>query len=154
MSAAGNIWKKHAGHNQTYWRTESESYENISAIFLFISLAKPESQCFMSVRNIRFQSPNLNIIFWSEAVANFVEVLSYKPECRRFFSGWRRYLQLTSWRQSHLEEQTSSQLVMKFPTFYRTRRFITAFTSALHLYISWARSLQSMPPIPIPVVPL
>ena len=29
-----------------------------------------------------------------------------------------------------------------------SRRFITAFTSARHLYLSWARSIQSIPPHP------
>ena len=43
---------------------------------------------------------------------------------------------------------TGSQLVKKFPAFYRTRRFITAFTSARRLSLSWASSLQSMPPHP------
>jgi len=31
------------------------------------------------------------------------------------------------------------------PSFYGTRRFITAFTSASHLSLSWARSIPSMP---------
>jgi hypothetical protein len=48
-----------------------------------------------------------------------------------------------------LEKLTGSQLVKKFPTFYGTRRLITAFTSARQLYLSRARSIQSMPP-PIP----
>ena len=39
-------------------------------------------------------------------------------------------------------------LVEKFPAFYVTRRFITAFTSARHLSLSWARSIQSMLPLP------
>jgi len=32
--------------------------------------------------------------------------------------------------------------------FYGTRRFITAFTSARHLSLSWARSIHSIPPHP------
>jgi len=48
-----------------------------------------------------------------------------------------------------LETLTGSQLVKKFPAFYGTRRSITAFTSARHLSVSWARSIQSMPPIPL-----
>jgi hypothetical protein len=36
-----------------------------------------------------------------------------------------------------LEKLTGSQLVKKFPAFYRTRRFITAFTSARHLTLSY-----------------
>ena len=35
-----------------------------------------------------------------------------------------------------LEKPTVPQLVEKFPTFYGTRRFITAFTSARHLSLS------------------
>ena len=38
------------------------------------------------------------------------------------------------------------QLVKKFPAFYGTRRFITALSSARHLSLSWASSIQSMPP--------
>jgi hypothetical protein len=41
------------------------------------------------------------------------------------------------------------QLVKKFPAFYVNRRFITPFTSARHLSLSRARSIQSMPPHPI-----
>jgi len=44
-----------------------------------------------------------------------------------------------------LEKLTGSQLVKKFPTFYGTRRFITAFTSARQLYLSRASSIQSIP---------
>jgi len=44
-----------------------------------------------------------------------------------------------------LEKLTGSQLVKKFLTFYGTRRFITAFTSARHLHLYWASSIQSIP---------
>ena len=47
-----------------------------------------------------------------------------------------------------LEKLTGSQLVKKFPAFCGTRRFITAFKSARHLSLSWARSIRSMPPHP------
>jgi hypothetical protein len=39
---------------------------------------------------------------------------------------------------------TCRQLVKKFLTFYGTWRFITAFTTARHLSISWAIWIQSM----------
>jgi hypothetical protein len=48
-----------------------------------------------------------------------------------------------------LAKLTGMQLVKKFPTSYGTRRFITAFTSALHLSLSRASPIQSMPPYPI-----
>jgi hypothetical protein len=50
--------------------------------------------------------------------------------------------------QSLSKNLTSLQLLKKFPALYGTRRFITAFTRARHLSISWARLIQSMPPIP------
>ena len=40
------------------------------------------------------------------------------------------------------------QLVKKFPAFYGTRMFITIFTSARHLSLSWANSTQSPQPPP------
>ena len=43
------------------------------------------------------------------------------------------------------EKLTGSQLVRKFPAFYGTRRFITSFTSACHLSLSWARLIKFVP---------
>jgi hypothetical protein len=53
---------------------------------------------------------------------------------------------LTPRRWALLEKLTCLQLVKKFPAFYGTRRFITAFTSVQHLYLSSARSIESIPP--------
>ena len=61
--------------------------------------------------------------------------------CERL--GSSQYL-LTPWCRVLLEKLTDSQLVKKFPAFYGTQRFITAFTSARHLSLSWARSIQSL----------
>jgi len=53
-----------------------------------------------------------------------------------------------------LEKITGSHLVQKFLAFYGTRRFITAFTSAGHLFLPRASSVQSItPPIPLPEDP-
>ena len=46
---------------------------------------------------------------------------------------------LTPWSRVLLENLVGSQLVKKFPTFYGTWRFITAFRSACHLSLSWAQ---------------
>jgi hypothetical protein len=43
---------------------------------------------------------------------------------------------LTPWSIVLLEKLTGLQLVQKFPAFYGTRRFITAFTSSRHLSLS------------------
>ena len=42
----------------------------------------------------------------------------------------------TPWSRVLFEKPTGFQLVKKFPAFYGTRRFITAFTSARHLSLS------------------
>ena len=56
-----------------------------------------------------------------------------------------KYL-LTPYSRVLLEKLTGFQLDKKFSAFYKTRRFITAFTSARHLSLSWASSIQSIPP--------
>ena len=56
-----------------------------------------------------------------------------------------RYV-LTPWSRVILEKLTGSQIVKKFPAFYGTRRFITAFSSARHLSLFLASSIQSVPP--------
>ena len=43
-----------------------------------------------------------------------------------------------------LVKLTGSQLIKKFPTFYGTINFITMFTRACHLSLSWARSIQPL----------
>ena len=53
---------------------------------------------------------------------------------------------LTLWSRVLLEKLSGLPLVKKFPSFYGTRRFITAFTSARHLSLSGASSIQSIPP--------
>ena len=52
---------------------------------------------------------------------------------------------LTPWNTAP-EKLTGSQPVKKYPAFYETRMFITAFTSARYLSLSWYRSVQSRPP--------
>jgi len=52
---------------------------------------------------------------------------------------------LTLWSRVLLQKLPGSQLVKKFPAFYGTRRFITAFASARHLSLSWAQQLNTSP---------
>jgi hypothetical protein len=54
------------------------------------------------------------------ALENYVKICRY----RCILAPWSRVL---------LEKLTVPQLVKKFPAYYGTRRFITAFTRALHL---------------------
>ena len=53
---------------------------------------------------------------------------------------------LTPCSRDLLEKLTGSQPVKNFLELYGTRRFIIAFTSAHHLYLSCASSIQSIPP--------
>ena len=55
---------------------------------------------------------------------------------------------LTPWCRVLLEKLAGSQLVKKFPAFYGSRRFITAFTSFRHPSLSWASPIQSTYPQP------
>ena len=50
---------------------------------------------------------------------------------------------LTPWCRVLLEKLADLQLVKKFPAFYGTRRFFTAFTSFRHPFLSWASPIQS-----------
>ena len=50
----------------------------------------------------------------------------------------------TPWSTVLIEKLIGSQLVKKFSSFRGTRRFIIAFTSARHLSLSWASSIQSI----------
>jgi hypothetical protein len=59
------------------------------------------------------------------------------------FLGNLTYSLFTPWSRVLLEKLTGFQLVKKLPTFYGTQRFITAFTSAHHLSLSSASSIQS-----------
>ena len=51
---------------------------------------------------------------------------------------------LTPWSRVLLEKLTGFQLVKKFPAFYEKRMFITAFTSARHMSLSWASSIPNL----------
>ena len=48
----------------------------------------------------------------------------------------RRIIKLNPHSRVLRQKLTGSQLVKKFPAFYGTRRFITAFTNARHLSLS------------------
>ena len=55
---------------------------------------------------------------------------------------------LTSWSNFVPEKLKGSRLVKKFLAFYGIRKFITAFASTHHLFLSRTTSIQSMPQHP------
>jgi hypothetical protein len=65
--------------------------------------------------------------------------------CIRFFC---IVYELTPYSRVFLEKLTVSQQVKKFPTLHGTWTFITAITSARHLFLFWTRPTQSIPPHP------
>jgi hypothetical protein len=74
---------------------------------------------------------------------------AYPPQCITHSTGDSNLtFLLTPWSRVLPEKLRRPKLLTKFPAFYGTRRFITVFTRARHLSLSWARLIQSMPPHP------
>jgi len=57
---------------------------------------------------------------------------------------------LTAWSRILLEKLTGSAASQEIPPIFGTRSFITVLTSARHLSLSWANSIQSSQPPPTP----
>jgi hypothetical protein len=70
---------------------------------------------------------------------------SHSPYSRK---NVQSYSLLTAWSRVLLGKLTGFQLVKKFPAFYGTRLFITAFTSARQPSLFWDSLIQSIPPYP------
>ena len=60
---------------------------------------------------------------------------------------------LTPWSRVLLEKLTGSAASQEIPRIFGTWRFLTVFTSARHLSLSWANSIQSPKPLPLPEDP-
>jgi hypothetical protein len=98
------------------------------------------------IKKVDTELPFLEI--WSRFVYNQFEWIKDSHHLVISHHNYLLAYLLTPWSTVLLEKLTGFQLVKKFPTYYRTRRFITAFTSARHVPLSWASSIQSMPPHP------
>ena len=77
----------------------------------------------------------------------FTSVIAIYTSYRFLSCPLHSYL-LTPWSRVLLEKLIAFQLVNNFHAFYGTRKFITVFTSAHHLSLSWSSSIQSIPPHP------
>jgi len=90
-------------------------------------------------------------VVWRRTIKtdNFVYAVEYIIICGRLVECniTCGYL-LTPWSRVLPEKLAGSQLVKKFPSLYGTQNFITAFTSARHLSLPWASSIQSVSPYP------
>ena len=79
---------------------------------------------------------------------NIRNVCEHETACSDYLLIYLLTYLLPPWSRVLLQNLTGSWLVVKFPTLYRTRRFITAFRSACHLSLFWVRSIQFMPSHP------
>ena len=116
------------------------------------------SQWFCLVRHDVFKRkyPMSNFQLYFPILQNLSTIELRTLACYKLFSSiWTGYSLLckiyktdlfTPWSRVILEKITRFQLVKKFPAFYGTRRFITAFTSVRHLSLSWVSSTQSIAP--------
>jgi len=92
---------------------------------------------------------------------HFDKLLISNPGCwiTRYLACWLSrsvsiyFLINNSMEQSLSLEANRFQFVKKFPKFFWTRRFFTGFIRPRHLSLFWARSTQSMFPIPLPEDP-
>jgi hypothetical protein len=64
-------------------------------------------------------------------------------------SDYTKNLVFTQWNRVLLEKPLVAQLIKNFPIICGFRVLITVITRALHLSLSWGRSVQSIPPHPI-----
>jgi len=87
----------------------------------------------------------LSVVFLTSMESFLLELLWIMLINYSQFSAVFSFYLLTPWIRALLEKLIGSQLVKKFPVFYGTRQFITAFTSVSHLSLSWARSIKSTP---------
>jgi len=106
---------------------------------VFVSRLRDVTTKLISSSNVVTLPSKLHGVAWNKAVL-LTHLLTYLFTLLTYL--------LTPWSTVLFEKLTGSQLVKKFPAFYKTRRFITAFTSARHLSLSWVRSIPSMPAHP------
>jgi hypothetical protein len=96
--------------------------------------------------------PKANTNFRTQAALLFQSINNYiNPSSRA--PSWEadiskvNYL-LTPWSRVLLEKLTGFAASQEIPRIYGTLKFITVLTSACHLSLSWARSIQSPQPPP------
>jgi len=76
------------------------------------------------------------------------QIVVWSLYCRIKFCVCCYYYLLTPWSRVLLEKPTVSAASQEIPRIFGTRSFITVLTSAHHLSLSWANSIQSPQPPP------
>ena len=91
---------------------------------------------------------NIKVLWRNSLKFKNIEIKWPTNPCKEYLRTYLRTYLFTPWSKVLLEKLAGSQLVKKFPAFYGTRKFITAYTSVCHLSLSQASSIQSMPSHP------
>ena len=88
----------------------------------------------------------------------FLVTIGYWPRCNTitpasnvlyFTNSFVNYMYLlTPWSRVLLEKLTGSAASQEIPRIFRTQKFLIVLTSARHLSLSWANSIQSPQPPP------
>jgi len=119
-----------SNHIVRNWSTLLKTYHNPRVILVFLASIYQTNEC---KHNIYFEIHS--------------EIFSVMTETKIQLKIRLGYL-LTPWCRVLLEKLTGLQLVKKFPAIHGTRRFINTLTSARHLPLSRASSIQSIYPHP------
>ena len=90
---------------------------------------------FYYLREYPFTAERLNIIYAWVACMRVGACASTHPHILTYL--------LTPWGRVLLEKLTGCAAIQEIPRIFGTRRFITILTSARHLSLSWANSIQS-----------
>ena len=129
---------------QTFSPLLSQSISNIIVLSYFSYQ--------ITLFNINDSSSPINCTYWHRRVfpTSIYAVIQFHFNlCSSWFGTQMRFVLLgTNPYLLHAAESLRSWLIhlaKKFAAFYETRRFITAFTNARHLSVSWASSIQSIP---------
>jgi hypothetical protein len=128
-----------------------------STVFLFASLSGHPIVALCTAHCAVLCWPSLHTTVSAKAVLSRCSfslscLLFAHCQCHKWESlkPWSSFVVETAWNRILLEMLIFPQLVKKSSTFYGTWRFMTVFTRAHHLSVSWARSIQSMAPPPWP----
>jgi hypothetical protein len=116
-----NSWDTIGNRTHNLLACSSVSF-NLSAV----PSVRLESSTMKNFESCEFDFDWLKVFFYF-LITKTVETISFLP------------YSLTP-HSTVLEKLTGLQLVKKFPAFYGTRRFITTFTHARHLFLSYPTS--------------
>jgi len=131
------------------WSVSDKSCRgNQNIHFVFSSFFPPQKNCAVYeiiLKNIvEPDRPQMNI--WRMRIeCQIPKATNTHSKCVTFIAFPLQLYLLTPWSRVLLQKLTGLQLFDKFPAFYRTRMFITAFTSSRHLSLFRASSIQSIP---------